>query len=139
MKWKIALLVWPLLVMACQGNEMEDSLSKAGGAAVVFFGEQGEGTDIFGPENKVVETMEKSAISKLASFVAAKELSPKNCSPDGTIFFVYDPKTSMRVDFHLSDSCRYFSFNLDGKNHQTQMSNEARDFLYALKRGQAVY
>lgn len=107
--------------------------------AVVFYGAPGGSEDILGPQNKVVEATDKKAIRKLAAFVSGKEMERKNCTADGSVFFIYDKNTSVKVDFHLHPDCRYFSYTINNQPHTTLMSNEAADFLEALKQGRASY
>jgi hypothetical protein len=139
MKSPLALLLLPILLFSCRTNETEEGLAKAGGMAVVFYGAPGGSGDILGPQNKVVEATDKKAIRKLAAFVSGKETQGKSCAADGAVFFIYDKNTSVKVDFHLLPDCRYFSYTINGQPHTTAMSNEAADFLVALKKGQMSY
>lgn len=136
MKSPLLLLLTVFLLASCT-NETEEGLARAGAIAVVFYGSPGGSENILGPENKVVEATDKKAIRKLADFVSGKEGVKKNCTADGAIFFIYDKNTSVKADFHLLPDCRYFTYTINGVPHTTAMTNEAADFLEALKRGQA--
>lgn len=139
MKAPLPLLLLTMLLFSCNSNETEENLARAGGIAVVFYGSPQGREDILGPENRVVEATDKKAVRKLAGFVSGKDAVNKNCTADGSIFFIYDKNTSVKADFHLLPDCRYFSYTINGQPHTTALSNEAADFLEALKRGQAAY
>lgn len=95
------------------------------------------GTDSTG---KAMEAADTVAIQQIARYIGAKEVSaPKQCPADGTITFIRPGGATQAVQFHLKESCRYFSFVQGGKQMYTSMSNEAFDFLEALRTGRSFY
>lgn len=86
---------------------------------------------------------DKDAIQKLAGFIGGKEKElPLECEikPSGMIFFYSNGQTKHEVTFtDLSQKCRYFITRLNDKVVYTEVSNEAADFLTAIREGKSRY
>lgn len=87
-------------------------------------------------------TTDKKAIQDVALFVGGKEKAlPLECEvkPSGMILFYQKGKPLQEVTFtDLSQKCRYFITQLNGKTVYSEVSNEAADFLATIQKGKST-
>jgi hypothetical protein len=134
MKGSIVFLFLPFIFCSCKQSAIEKSFSSADSLVIHFKDEQA------GIVTKTVETTEAPALRRMTQFIDAPETEQFKCGYDGKMFFFRKGERMQEVDFKMkNDSCRHFSFLLDGKLISTKMNNEAADFLDALEKGLPVY
>ena len=87
-----------------------------------------------------MQATDPAAIRKVIGFIDASPAKESQCGYDGKMFFYEKGQQIQEVDFQMGiDSCRRFTFFLDGKLISTKMNNEAADFFGSLQRGQLWY
>lgn len=128
---KSCLLILSLGLLSCKGD-METRLEDADHLAIAFVDPEAG--------NRVVETDEKNAMKRLSQFMDGKAVQKADgCQPDGFVLFSRAGKELEKADFYFREGCRYFVFEHDNKTEVREMSNEAADFLLALKQGRSFY
>lgn len=121
-----------VLLASCESNEITNELVQSDSINIQF-------------ANSPTHSMstDKDAIKKLAGFIGRKEKTlPLECEikPSGMIFFYLDGRSKHEVTFtDLSQKCRYFITKLNDKTVYTVVSNEAADFLAAIRDGKSTY
>jgi hypothetical protein len=121
-----------LTVSSCKQSEIRKTFGAAD-SLVIHFGDQTQIT-------RTVQATEKSAIGRVADFIDAPETELYKCGYDGKMYFFTNGTVTQEVDFKMKDdSCRHFTFLLNGKLMATRMNNESADFLQALEAGLPVY
>lgn len=121
-------------VCSCRQSAIRHSFSAADSLVVHFKDERA------GIVSKTVQTTEAKAISRMIDFMDAKTTEDFQCGYDGKMFFYAQGQKVQEVDFKMrDDTCRRFSFLLEGKLMSTKMSNEAVDFFDALEKGLPYY
>lgn len=124
-----------LIITGCKESELQKRLKKADAITVHFYLNAHSDSVI-----KIMHTNNKDAISKLASFIDDKEINAPDCGRDGAIFFKQNDVVIDTVGFNvLQKSCRQFFFTENGKEHVTQVNNEAADFLTSMWAGKTYY
>ena len=123
-----------IFICSCKQSPIEQSFLSADSLVIHFKDEQA------GIITKTVETTEAPALRRMTQFIDAPETEQFKCGYDGKMFFFKKGERMQEVDFKMKiDSCRHFSFLLNGKLISTKMNNEAADFLDALEKGLPVY
>lgn len=121
--------------MASCKTEVQKQFSNANDLTIYFY--TAEGTDSV---YRIVHTTDEKAINKLIDFIDKGNVANKNCNYNGRIKFGQGSKDLGTVLFNTVDpACRLFSFTLNGKEKNTNMSNEAADFLIALRERRNFY
>lgn len=119
---------------SCKQTAIQQNFSSADSLVIHFKDEQA------GIVTKTVETTEAPALRRMTEFIDAPETEQFKCGYDGKMFFFRKGERMQEVDFKMKiDSCRHFSFLLNGKLMSTKMNNEAADFLDALEKGMPIY
>lgn len=127
-------LILVSFITSCRQSDIRHSFSAADSLVVHFKDEKA------GVITKTVQTTETKAISRMIDFMDAGKTQEFKCGYDGKMFFYAGEQRIQEVDFKMKDdSCRHFSFLLDGKLMSTKMSNEAVDFFDALEKGLPYY
>jgi hypothetical protein len=126
------LIIFLFLMMtldSCKPSAISQQLSTSDSLIIQFFNEDGV---IY----KAVTSTEKTAIRKLIYFVDASPSAAFKCGYDGRLIFFTQEKELQRIEFKNKEKgCRHFSFLLNGKIMNNEMSNEAADFLMSLETG----
>jgi len=134
MKGCVSFLFLVIIFCSCRQSAIEQNFSSADSLVIHFKDEQA------GIVTKTVETTEAPALRKMIGFIDAPETEQFKCGYDGKMFFFRMGEQMQEVDFKMkNDSCRHFSFLLNGKLTSTKMNNEAADFLDALEKGLPIY
>ena len=134
MKGCLSFLLLMFIVCSCKQSAIEQNFSSADSLVIHFKDEQA------GIVTKTVETTEAAALRRMTQFIDAPETEQFKCGYDGKMFFFKNGERMQEVDFKMKiDSCRHFSFLLNGKLMSTKMNNEAADFLDALEKGLPIY
>ena len=134
MKPYLFLAVIVILFCSCKQSAIKQSFAAADSVVIHFKDEQA------GVITKTVQTAESKAINRIIDFMDAKGTEEFKCGYDGKMFFFKNGERMQEVDFKMKiDSCRHFSFLLNGKLMSTKMNNEAADFLDALEKGLPIY
>ena len=134
MRLLLPAIIATLIVAACNPSATKKSFSGADSLVIHFKDEQA------GVVTKTVQTTESAAIRKVVGFIDGASTGKFKCGYDGKMFFYKKGTQIQEVDFKMKeDSCKHFSFLLDGKIVSTKMNNEATDFLNSLERGQLWY
>ena len=130
----ISFLFLVIIFCSCKQSAIEQNFSSADSLVIHFKDEQA------GIVTKTVEATEARALRRMIEFIDAPETEQFKCGYDGKMFFFRKGERMQEVDFKMKiDSCRHFSFLLDGKLMSTKMNNEAADFLDALEKGLPIY
>ena len=128
-------LILLILMNSCKDSELQKKLRSADNIKVHFYLNAHSDSVI-----KIMHSNNKDAISKLASFIDDKEINAPDCGRDGAIFFIKNDVVIDTVGFNvLQKGCRQFFFSENGKEHVTQVSNEAADFLTSMWSGKTYY
>jgi len=118
-----------IMLGSCKSSVLSQQLSTSDSLIIQFFNEDGV---IY----KAVTSTEKTAIRKLIYFVDASPSAAVKCGYDGRLIFFTQEKELQRIEFKNKEKgCRHFSFLLNGKIMNNEMSNEAADFLMSLESG----
>jgi hypothetical protein len=120
-----------LLNLSCSTPTIQKELASATTVVLQFYSANGELL-------KKVETAEPNAISRLARFAVATEETNKHCPVEGFISFSLPGKEARIIGFAL-EGCRQFALDQQGMKGTFKMSDEAADFLLALRNGENVY
>ncbi len=128
-------LVLILLISSCSStNKKVTKLSACDSVAINFNVPQSNNIE------KSVNSIEKTAIKKLAAFVGGKSAPEYKCGYDGNILFYEKSVMLADVSFKFSvDSCRHFIALENGELKSSVMSNEAANFLRSLYEGKNWY
>jgi hypothetical protein len=134
MKGCIGFILLIFILCSCKQSAIEENFASADSLVIYFKNEQA------GVVTKTVQTTEAPALRRMTQFIDAPETEQFKCGYDGKMFFFRKGERMQEVDFKMkNDSCRHFSFLLNGKLTSTKMNNEAADFLDALEKGLPVY
>ncbi len=123
---KPVIVIFLVFLCSCKQSAVQGALSEADSLVVHFFNDDGM---IY----KAITSTERSAISKLTTFLDNKMVEPGNCVMSGKIVFFSQHKMLLDADYTSRVGCRYLRYILEGKQVHAAMSNEANDFLQALK------
>ena len=119
---------------ACNNNALQSKLDNADGLTIRFF-DPGKPDSII----KIVKTTDAKAIEKMINFVNNKTTENINCGFTGIMLFTKNGTEVQTVNFNTQNNCLHFSYNINGKDIHSKMSNEAADFLNALYFGRNFY
>ncbi|MER3465364.1 MAG: hypothetical protein C4329_14070 [Chitinophagaceae bacterium] len=133
MKWILFAAI--ITLISCTNSEVKNKFGKADDLVIYFYSNAGSDS-IY----KIVHTSDEKAKEKLIGFIDGKNAERKCDVFTGKILFKAKGAIIDSVQFNTSDvACRIFSF-LDGNKRKTvNMSNEAVDFLIALREDRKFY
>ena len=90
-----------LFALSC-GSNSSNALASSDSLVIQF-------NSATGTTNKTINTIDKTAIRKLAAFTQDNELTESSCQPDGVLLFYKQGVSSGRVWFHYSEAnCHHF-------------------------------
>lgn len=129
------LLLVAIVGASCVNSELKKQFGKADDLTIYFYTR--EGTDSV---YKIVHTTDEKAITKLLDFIDKKNGIDKSCSYNGKIKLSKGTSELGILSFNTNNpACRVFSFAINGRQNTVTMSNEAADFLIALREGRGFY
>lgn len=78
---------------------------------------------------------EKNAINQLAKMAGGQVTESFKCGYDGTLHFFKMNKVIQDIYFRMNDdACRSFSFMLEGRHYNTNLTAEAKAVLQAIQK-----
>ena len=132
MKQFVLILLATAVFAACTdaGKQFKERNAGADSIAINFFKTGGNMDTVTAV--KIIRN--KTSIDELTAMIGASATSINDtCSFDGSIHFFKNDRVIQDVFFNSSESCRQFSFRLNGKDVATELDDKAKDFLSALK------
>jgi protein tyrosine phosphatase len=126
-----ALLLGSLFFISCQQTPIAQSLSDADRLVIQFI-EQG----------KVIKTVtsdDKAAIKKMVYALGKGEAKQTGCEINGRMIFYNNETKLQQMEFSSIPECRYFSYNFEGNQEFSSMTNETANFLQSVKEGLDFY
>lgn len=121
------------LCTACRQSAFQQSLSRADEVIIQFYNNS-RSDSIY----KIVKTSNSDAIAQLAGYITGKTVSGSGCGRDGRAVFKKGNTEIATVGFSLT-GCKAFEYTEQAVRKRTVMSNEAFDFLAALKLERKYY
>lgn len=123
------------LLISCKQNILQNKLQQADAINIHFYSNKKPDSII-----KIVRTTSKDAIQKMISFIDSKNSKDMNCGYDGDIQFLKGEGELLFISFSaFNANCRHFTFKINNNVVNTEVSNEASDFLMALGSGKSTY
>jgi len=126
-----AFLAIVILVSSCsKPTGIKEVVLSADSVAVSFF--KGDGS--IDPVVKVVMLRDRENLEKLAGYIESGRTENFKCGYDGSLHFFKKDIVLKQVDFRMNDAdCMHFSFLIDGKLYNTNLSAEAKQFIRSIK------
>ena len=84
---------------------------------------------------KVIIIKNKKQLGQLADYTESGTTENYRCGYDGSLHFFKMNRVIQNIDFRMNDvQCMHFSFMLEGKIFNTQLSPEAKQLLEGLRK-----
>jgi hypothetical protein len=110
---------------------IKDVIAGADSVAINFF--KGDGTA--DSVTNMVMLKDKNQFSQLANFVEGDKTAASKCGFDGSIHIFKRDLVLQDIDFSFNNAeCMHFSFILNSKAFNTQLSPEALQFIKSLNK-----
>jgi hypothetical protein len=120
-----------VLLSSCKQSPVAEALSETN-KLIIHFIERGNVV-------KTVTTQDKNAIKKMIYAFEKGDAKQTNCEITGRMIFLNDDVELQQVDFSSLPECRYFTYNFEGKQHFSSMTNETANFLQSVMMGLDFY
>ncbi len=131
MKYILFLLLIMLIFSCKQKTGIQQTLIAADSVAINYFKGDGSADTVV----KMIMLKDKAQVVQLSKLIDATICNSERCGFDGTIHFFIKDMVLKDVGFRMNDKdCRHFSFQYEGKNYNTLLSEKAVEFLQAAKK-----
>ena len=126
------ILCTAIIVSSChKPSGIKEVIISSDSAAINFFKGDGSMDTVI----KVVIIRDKKQLDQLAGFADSDIKENFKCGYDGSLHFFKMDKVIQDIDFRMNDvQCMHFSFMLEGKIFNTQLSPEAKQLLEGLRK-----
>jgi hypothetical protein len=122
-----------LIFISCKESvtQLTEKVTGADSLAINYF--KGDGTMDTVVAVRIIA--DKNKISQLAKLAGGHTIQNSNCGFDGSLHFFKNNQVIQDIQFRMNDAqCAHFSFKLEGKLYNTELSPEAKELLLLLKK-----
>ena len=125
------MLLITVLFSCSRPTGIKEMIVNSDSVAINYF--KGDGTA--DTVTNMIMLRDKGQIGKLANYVEATTTANYKCGYDGSIHLFKNNIAVKNIDFSFNDTkCMHFSFSIEGKIFNTQLSEEALQFIRLLNK-----
>lgn len=129
----LAIVICCIFFISCKESvtKLTEKVTGADSLAINYF--KGDGTMDTVVTVKIIS--DKAKINQLATLAGGHTTQNFNCGFDGSLHFFKNSQVIQDIQFRMTDAqCAHFSFILEGKLYNTELSAEAKALLLSLKK-----